>query len=108
MATKKRFTFADAKQEIKELKEEINSYKVKFDDNVFTNEEVKTLKVYRTGFWICGLLNIVLLIALFSGSSKDMPMDMPMETPMEMPMDMPMEKDSMEMDMEMEKDSTEM
>ena len=108
---KKRFTFADAKEEIKQLKEELSSYKVKFDDNVFTQEEVKTLKVYRTGFWICGLLSIVLLIALFSGSSKDMPMDMPMETPMEMPMEMPMEKDSMDMEMPMDmemKDSTDM
>ena len=66
MATKKRFTFADAKEEIKQLKAEIDSYKVKFDDNVFTNEEVKTLKVFRTGFWILGALNIILLVALFS------------------------------------------
>ncbi len=64
---KKRFTFADAKEEIKQLKEEISSYKVKFDDNVFTQDEVKTLKVYRTGFWICGPLSILLASILIFG-----------------------------------------
>ena len=97
---KKRFTFADAKEEIKQLKEELNSYKVQFDDNVFTNEEVKTLKVYRTGFWICGPLSLILLGCLLFNSPK---CEMPMEK--EMPMEMPME---MDMPMEMEKDSTDM
>ena len=38
---------------------------VKFNDNIFTKEEVKTLKVYRCGFWILAVLNAILLIALF-------------------------------------------
>ena len=57
----KRFTFADAKQKIKELEEE----KKLFNDNIFTTEEVKRLKVYRTGFWILSVLNAALLFAVF-------------------------------------------
>ena len=61
----KRFTFADAKQKIKDLEEKLEGLTVEFNDNVFTAEEVKTLKVYRTGFWILAALNAILLIALF-------------------------------------------
>ena len=57
----KRLTFADAKQKIKELEEE----KKLFNDNIFTTEEVKRLKVYRTGFWILSVLNAALLFAVF-------------------------------------------
>ena len=57
----KRFTFADAKQKIKELEEE----RKLFNDNIFTTEEVKRLKVYRTGFWILSVLNAALLFAVF-------------------------------------------
>ena len=57
----KRLTFADAKKKIKELEDE----KKLFNDNIFTTEEIKRLKVYRTGFWILAVLNAILLIALF-------------------------------------------
>ena len=57
----KRFTFADAKQKIKELEEE----RKLFNDNIFTTEEVKRLKVYRTGFWILSVLNAALLFSVF-------------------------------------------
>ena len=61
----KRFTFADAKAKIKDLEGKLEYLTVEFNDNVFTKEEVKTLKVYRTGFWILSAINIALLIALF-------------------------------------------
>ena len=57
----KRFTFADAKKKIKELEEE----KKLFNDNIFTTEEIKRLKVYRTGFWILAVLNAALLFSVF-------------------------------------------
>ena len=57
----KRFTFADAKKRIKELEDE----KKLFNDNIFTTEEVKRLKVYRTGFWILAVLNAALLFSVF-------------------------------------------
>ena len=58
---KKRFTFADAKKRIKELEDE----KELFNDNIFTTEEIKRLKVYRTGFWILAVLNAALLFSVF-------------------------------------------
>ena len=61
----KRFTFADAKTKIKDLEEKLEFLTVEFNDNVFTAEEVKTLKVYRTGFWILAVLNAVLLFSVF-------------------------------------------
>ena len=57
----KRFTFADAKKRIKELEDE----KKLFNDNIFTTEEIKRLKVYRTGFWILSVLNAALLFSVF-------------------------------------------
>ena len=57
----KRFTFADAKKKIKELEDE----KKLFNDNIFTTEEIKRLKVYRTGFWILAVLNAALLFSVF-------------------------------------------
>ena len=57
----KRFTFADAKKKIKELEDE----KKLFNDNIYTTEEVKRLKVYRTGFWILAVLNAALLFSVF-------------------------------------------
>ena len=57
----KRFTFADAKKKIKELEDE----KKLFNDNIFTTEEIKRLKAYRTGFWILSVLNAALLFAVF-------------------------------------------
>ena len=44
---KKRFTFADAKEKIKELEEALSAANVKLDDNVVTRKELKWLKVYK-------------------------------------------------------------
>ena len=52
MATKKkRFTFADAKEEIKDLKDQLAAAYVALDDNVVTAKELKWLKLYKFGFW---------------------------------------------------------
>ena len=60
MATrKKRFTFADAKEEIKQLKDQLAAANVALDDNVVTKEELKWLKLYRFGFW-AGLAYLIL------------------------------------------------
>ena len=50
----KRFTFADAKQKIKEL-EAIN---VKLNDNIVTHSELKWLRVYKAWF-IISILGIL-------------------------------------------------
>ena len=44
---KKRFTFAMAKEEIKDLKDQLAAANVKLDDNVVTKEELKWLKLYK-------------------------------------------------------------
>ena len=44
---KKRFTFADAKEEIKNLKKQLQEANVKLDDNVVTQGELKWLKFYK-------------------------------------------------------------
>ena len=48
---KKRFTFAMAKEEIKELKDKLAAANVALDDNVVTAKELKWLKLYKFGFW---------------------------------------------------------
>lgn len=53
---KKRFTFADAKLRIKELEEKIN---VDLSDNVVTTEELRTLRVYKAGFFVAVAILIV-------------------------------------------------
>lgn len=50
----KRFTFADAKQKIKDL-EAIN---VKLNDNIVTHSELKWLRVYKAWF-IISIIGIV-------------------------------------------------
>lgn len=56
---KKRFTFADAKLKIKELEAQLN---VDLSDNIVTEEELSTLKVYKVGFFI-SLAAAILAIA---------------------------------------------
>ena len=50
--TKKRFTFADAKQKIKDLEEKLAAVNVALDDNVVTHDELKWLKIYKGWFFI--------------------------------------------------------
>ena len=50
--TKKRFTFADAKQKIKDLEEKLAAVNVALDDNVVTHNELKWLKIYKGWFFI--------------------------------------------------------
>lgn len=51
MSAKKRFTFAMAKEEIKELKKEIEKLNVDLSDNIVTQEELKVLRLYKIGFF---------------------------------------------------------
>ena len=44
---KKRFTFADAKEEIKNLKKQLQEANVKLDDNIVTEGELKWLRFYK-------------------------------------------------------------
>ena len=57
---KKRFTFALAKEKIKELEAKIESLNVDLSDNVVTADELKVLKLYKTAFFV--LLGSILLI----------------------------------------------
>ena len=59
-----RFTFADAKEKIKKLEEEIKAANVKLDDNVVTHAELKWLKIYKGAFFVCLAGLIVLLLSL--------------------------------------------
>ena len=65
---KKRFTFAMAKEEIKELKQELAELKDKAildtTDNIYTADENKTIIVYKYGFWILAAVNAALIISL--------------------------------------------
>lgn len=70
--TKKRFTFADAKQRIKELedaleeralevKELVNDITLDDSDNVYNKRENTIIQIYKFGFWILLGLNILQL-----------------------------------------------
>ena len=62
----KRFTFADAKQKIKDLEEKLAAVNVALDDNVVTHNELKWLRVYKCWFFLSvGLLLGKLLFYLF-------------------------------------------
>ena len=64
--TKKRFTFADAKQKIKDLEEKLAAVNVALDDNVVTHDELKWLKIYKGWFFISVILIAVrILFAIF-------------------------------------------
>ena len=62
----KRFTFAMAKEEIKDLKAQLEAANVKLDDNVVTQAELKWLRVYKLGFLSLFAFNVTqLLLWLF-------------------------------------------
>ena len=48
MAAKKRFTFADAKEKIKELESKIELLNVDLSDNVVTSQELVILRKYKS------------------------------------------------------------
>ena len=70
---KKRFTFADAKQKIKDLeqafldeqqkvKDLLEDAALKQDNNVYDKGEQKFIKIYQWGFYILLVFNILQLI----------------------------------------------
>ena len=59
---KKRFTFADAKEKIKQLEEALEDAKLVQDNNVYDVGEQKFIKIYQWGFYILALFNILQLI----------------------------------------------
>ena len=60
MATrKKRFSFADAKEKIKELEAALEDAKLKQNDNVYDAGEQKFIKIYQWGFFGLLLLHIL-------------------------------------------------
>ena len=60
--TKKRFTFADAKQKIKDLEEALEDAKLVQDNNVYDVGEQKFIKIYQWGFYVLAFFNILQLI----------------------------------------------
>lgn len=62
---KKRFTFADAKEKIKELETQIESLNVDLSDNIVTEKELKVLRVYKFGFFVAAAIAVVAIISLF-------------------------------------------
>ena len=59
---KKRFTFADAKEKIKELEAALEDAKLVQNDNVYDSGEQKFIKFYQVGFFILLGLNILQLL----------------------------------------------
>lgn len=70
--TKKRFTFADAKQRIKELEDALEERALEVkglvdditlddSDNVYNKRENTIIQIYKFGFWILLGLNILQL-----------------------------------------------
>lgn len=62
--TKKRFTFADAKQRIKELEEQIEALNVDTSDNVYTTEENNVIKLYKLWALLGPLVGGIIGLAL--------------------------------------------
>jgi hypothetical protein len=61
---KKRFTFADAKQRIKDLEEQIEALNVDTSDNVYTTEENNVIKMYKLWALIGPLVGGIIGLAL--------------------------------------------
>ena len=61
---KKRFTFADAKQRIKELEEQIEALNVDTSDNVYTTEENNVIKMYKLWALLGPLVGGIIGLAL--------------------------------------------
>lgn len=70
---KKRFSFADAKVEIKELKNKLKEAENKIvdfvhdstlnqDDNIYDSQEQKFIKFYQYGFYVLLVVNIIQII----------------------------------------------
>ena len=60
---KKRFTFAMAKERIKELEEALEAANVDLTDNVVTSTELKWLRFYKIGFIVLLISNVLFIIA---------------------------------------------
>ena len=60
---KKRFTFADAKEKIKQLEAALEDATLNQDDNIYDKGEQKWIKFYQIGFIVSVLLNIVLIFS---------------------------------------------
>ena len=58
----KKFTFADAKKKIQTLEEKLN---VALDDNIVTQAELKTLRVYKAISIASLCIFIVWIVSLF-------------------------------------------
>ena len=61
--TKKRFTFADAKEKIAALEQALEDATLNQDDNVYDKGEQKFIKIYQYGFFILLALNIIQCVA---------------------------------------------
>jgi len=61
---KKRFTFADAKQRIKDLEEQIEALNVDTSDNVYTTEENNVIKLYKLWALLGPLVGGIIGLAL--------------------------------------------
>jgi len=61
---KKRFTFADAKQRIKDLEEQIEALNVDTSDNVYTTEENNVIKMYKLWALLGPLVGGIIGLAL--------------------------------------------
>ena len=59
---KKRFTFADAKERIKELEASLEDALLNQDDNIYDKGEQKWIKIYQVGFFIMLGLNILQVV----------------------------------------------
>lgn len=64
----KRFTFADAKEKIKDLESKLEGAlqdaKLNQDDNIYDSGEQKFIKFYQVGFYVLLAVNLLLFIAL--------------------------------------------
>ena len=56
---KKRFTFADAKERIKELEASLEDALLVQDNNVYDQGEQKWIKIYQWGFYALLVLHIL-------------------------------------------------
>ena len=56
---KKRFTFADAKERIKELENALEDALLVQDNNVYDQGEQKWIKIYQWGFYALLVLHIL-------------------------------------------------
>ena len=59
---KKRFTFADAKERIKELEASLEDALLNQDDNIYDKGEQKWIKFYQYGFYVLLAFNLLQLI----------------------------------------------